>query len=273
MKTIIYYFTGTGNSLAAAKKIAAGLEDCELVPIASLRNTTGDVTPQAGRIGIVYPVYDLGLPVIVASFAERLDLSHSQYTFSVATQNQVGGSSAIQQLDGVLKKRQNRGLDAGYVVNMPRNNILMHSPPVGMKRDQILTKADKKLADITGMVGRCEHRKLPYHFIVQLMHALLYNRFLSHVHNDDRKFSVNDKCTSCGTCAAICPVGNIELVNGKPIWRHHCELCVGCIHICPVKAIQGGPRTATRPRYRNPAVSIKELEAQQGENYIDLPRL
>jgi flavodoxin len=25
MKTIIYYFTGTGNSLAAAKKIAASL--------------------------------------------------------------------------------------------------------------------------------------------------------------------------------------------------------------------------------------------------------
>jgi flavodoxin len=30
MKTIIYYFTGTGNSLAAARKIAAVLEDCEL---------------------------------------------------------------------------------------------------------------------------------------------------------------------------------------------------------------------------------------------------
>ena len=29
MKTIIYYFTGTGNSLAAARKIAAALGDCE----------------------------------------------------------------------------------------------------------------------------------------------------------------------------------------------------------------------------------------------------
>jgi ferredoxin len=265
MKTIIYYFTGTGNSLAAAKKIAAGLEDCELVSIASLRNITGDITPQAGRVGIVCPVYFQGLPAIVASFAGRLNLSHSQYTFSVATQNGLGGSSALQQLDGILKKRKSHGLDAGFVVNMPGNYILLYSSPVGMKRDNILTKADKNLTDITAMIGRMQHRKLPYHLIVQLMHALWYNRFVSHVHNDDQKFSVNDKCTACGTCAAICPVGNIELVDGRPVWKHHCELCVGCIHVCPVKAIQGGPRTARRPRYRNPAVSVSELKAQRGE--------
>ena len=45
MKTIIYYFTGTGNSLAAAKKIAAALKDCELVPIASLEGYTGKDRP------------------------------------------------------------------------------------------------------------------------------------------------------------------------------------------------------------------------------------
>ncbi len=259
MKTVIYYFTGTGNSLAAAKKIATGLEDCELVPIASLRNTTGDITPRAGRIGIVYPVYSEGLPVIVASFAGRLDLSHSQYTFSVATQYALGGSSALQQLNSILKKRKNRGLDAGFVVNMPRNNILMHSVQVGQKREQILAKADKQLTDIMGMVGRRENRKLPYHLTVQLIYSLRHPGFVSRVHNDDRNFTVDDTCTSCGICAAICPVENIELIEGRPVWKHHCELCVGCIHICPVKAIQGGPRTTIRPRYRNPAVSIAEL--------------
>ncbi|WP_324303303.1 hypothetical protein [Methanoculleus sp.] len=41
MRIVIYYFTGTGNSLAAAKKIAAVLGGCEIVPIASLANTPG----------------------------------------------------------------------------------------------------------------------------------------------------------------------------------------------------------------------------------------
>ncbi len=90
MKAIIYYFTGTGNSLAAARTIAAVLGDCELVPIASLRNTSGDILPAADRIGIVAPVYDLGLPAIVAEFAGRLDLSKAGYTFCVMTAGGFG---------------------------------------------------------------------------------------------------------------------------------------------------------------------------------------
>ena len=129
MKTIIYYFTGTGNSLAAAKKIAVGLGDCELVSIASLRDTKGDITPQAGRFGIVYPVHYWGLPDFVAWFAGRLNLSHSQYTFSVATQMGLAGSCALRQLDGILKKRQDHGLDAGFVVNMPGNSVRFTVPP------------------------------------------------------------------------------------------------------------------------------------------------
>ena len=73
MKTIIYYFTGTGNSLAAAKKIAAATGDCKLIPIALLQKTSGDIVPVAERVGIVCPVYFSGLPLMVAECAGRLD--------------------------------------------------------------------------------------------------------------------------------------------------------------------------------------------------------
>ncbi|WP_245618532.1 hypothetical protein [Methanogenium cariaci] len=47
MKTVIYYFTGTGNSLAAARTVASVLGgETECVPIASLRETPGDITPR-----------------------------------------------------------------------------------------------------------------------------------------------------------------------------------------------------------------------------------
>ena len=259
MKTIIYYFTGTGNSLAAARKIAASLEDCELIRVALLQEMKGDIVPQAERVGIICPVYFSGLPLMVAGFAGRLDLSRSQYTFSVVTYGGSGGSSALGQLDSILKKR-NRGLDAGFMVKMPGNYILMYSSPAGKKREKVLVMADTQIADIAGAVSRCERRKLPSSFLARLVHSLAYPRFASHVHEDDRKFSVNGSCTSCGTCAAICPAGNIDLVEGKPVWKHHCELCCGCIHLCPVGAIQAGSGTVTRQRYRNPSVSIQELE-------------
>lgn len=110
MKTIIYYFTGTGNSLAAARKIAAGLGDCGLVPIASLEDTPGKIVPQADRVGIVCPVYDAGVPVLVAEFADRLDLSRAGYVFALVTLGGIG-VSALHQLDHILRNRNDRGLD------------------------------------------------------------------------------------------------------------------------------------------------------------------
>ncbi|MGD0080487.1 MAG: EFR1 family ferrodoxin [Methanoregula sp.] len=263
MKTIMYYFSGTGNSLAAAKKIGSILGDTELVPIASLQNSEGPVVPAADRVGIVCPVYFSGLPVMVASFAGSLDLSRSQYTFSVVTLGGSGGSSALRQLDCILKKRLNRGLDAGFMVKMPGNYILLYDSPAGKKRETLLAIADAQIADVAETVSRCEIRKLPSSVLAHLLHTLIYPRFATHVHDDDRKFSVNDNCTSCGTCAAICPAENIELVDGRPVWKHHCELCCGCIHLCPAEAIQAGSRTRTRQRYRNPSVSIKELSEKR----------
>jgi ferredoxin len=265
VKTIIYYFTGTGNSLAAAKKIAAVLGDCELVPIASLHKTSGDIVPPAERVGIVCPLYFSGLPVMVAGFAGRLDLSHAQYTFSVITLGGPSGASALRQLDSILRKRQDHRLDAGFSVTMPGNYILMYSSPSGKKQEEILAKADEQIAGIMGPVTQCEKRALPSPLIFRLLHTLIYPWFTSHVHTDDRRFSVSDKCTSCGTCAAICPAGNIRMVQGRPVWKHHCELCCGCIHNCPVQAIQAGAKTEKRVRYRNPSVSIAELKQQPEE--------
>lgn len=260
MKTIIYYFTGTGNSLAAAKKTAAALGDCELVPIASLKDTPGTITPAAERVGIICPVYFSGLPVMVENFAQRLDLSGSQYLFSVVTLGGSGGASTLRQLDDILRKREGRGLDAGFLLMMPGNYILMYGSPAGEKREKLLAIADEQLTAITGTISRCGKPELPFSFLANLIHFLMYARFASHVHDDDRKFSVSDARTSCGTCAAVCPAGNIELVEGKPVWKHHCELCCGCIHLCPVQAIQAGRSTEKRDRYRNPDVSLVELK-------------
>ncbi len=265
MKTILYYFTGTGNSLAAAKKIATIIGDCELIPISSLQKTQGDIVPHADRVGIICPVYFAGLPVMVADFAQRLDLSHSPYTFAVVTYGGSAGSPALRQLDIILNKRPGRGINAGFMVKMPGNYILMYGSPMGKKQEKLLAMADEQIGGIAATIDRSGEKKLPSSLLANLMHSLAYPRFASHVHEDDRKFSVNDNCTSCGTCAAICPAENIELVDGKPAWKHHCELCCGCIHICPVNAIQAGPLTETRPRYRNPSVSVKELEQLPGK--------
>jgi MinD superfamily P-loop ATPase len=92
---------------------------------------------------------------------------------------------------------------------------------------------------------------------------VMYPRFIAGVHDADRKFTVDDRCTSCGICAAVCPAGNIELGDGRPAWFHRCEQCMACIHLCPTGAIQAGPKTGTRARYRNPTVQVEALRRQR----------
>jgi MinD superfamily P-loop ATPase len=89
---------------------------------------------------------------------------------------------------------------------------------------------------------------------------MIYPRFIAGVHEADRKFTVDDRCTSCGRCAEVCPVENIRLEEGRPVWLHHCEQCMACIQLCPAEAIQAGKKTEKRGRYHHPGVTIKGLK-------------
>jgi len=55
------------------------------------------------------------------------------------------------------------------------------------------------------------------------------------------KINVNlDKCTGCGTCVDVCPVGVYELRNGKssPVKVDECLVCRACETQCPENAIE-----------------------------------
>ena len=260
MKTVVYYFTGTGNSLAVAEGLSGALGDCELVPIASARETSGTVKPGADRVGIACPVYFFGLPALVADFAARLDPTGVPYIFAVVTMGGSGGSAALRQLDGILRRRGGgRELDAGFMVKMPGNYILMYESPMGGRQEQILAEADRQVKEIAGKVGRGHHEKLPWSAVASLVHHVMYPRFIAGVHEADRRFTVDERCTSCGVCAEVCPVGNIRLEAGRPAWQHRCEQCLACIHLCPTQAIQAGPETEKRKRYRHPGVKVASL--------------
>lgn len=55
-----------------------------------------------------------------------------------------------------------------------------------------------------------------------------------------KKFYVTEKCVSCGKCTNVCPLGNVQLKDGKPEWDSRCRYCMVCMNRCPVKAIEYG---------------------------------
>ncbi len=49
------------------------------------------------------------------------------------------------------------------------------------------------------------------------------------------------KCTGCGTCAAVCHEDCMSLQNGKiEIYYPYCSTCAQCIAICPSRALRWG---------------------------------
>ncbi|MCP4178964.1 MAG: hypothetical protein GY756_14480, partial [bacterium] len=71
MKEELYYFSGTGNSLAIAKKIQDKLTDSKLLSIANIKkNEKIDIQT---NIVIISPIYMYNIPHIVRDFIENLE--------------------------------------------------------------------------------------------------------------------------------------------------------------------------------------------------------
>jgi ferredoxin len=74
-------------------------------------------------------------------------------------------------------------------------------------------------------------------------------------------FNVDERCTRCGVCAAVCPAQNISVeINGAraPIRSDKCEACLACVHWCPAGALS----TATRlhQHYHHPQIRPEQLD-------------
>lgn len=264
MNSILYYFTGTGNSLSVARKISERLGDAELISIVSQMKTDEIITAPSGRVGIICPVYDAGIPVMVRDFLHRLKIGDGSYVFGVVTLGGTGGS-ALKMMDKALSQMNTHGLHAGFIIKMPGNFPPVSSPPSGEKIDSILSSADKEITRITELIRECKKQKIGMYPISSLMQAALYGGFARGVHTSDERFSVSGACTSCGTCVSVCPTENITLEDGKPVYHHRCELCCACLNFCPVQAIDLNLMRGTkgRGRYHHPEVTVRDMRGQK----------
>lgn len=260
---MIFYFSGTGNSLYVAKKISQYNKE-ELVSIAAVMNSKNGSYEYSLKdneaIGFVYPIYAWAPPKMVIDFIEKLKLNNykNNYVFTVAT---CGGSigDTIKTLDNSLKKK-GLSLKSGFSIAMPNNYVIMGDVDKKEVEQKKLLDAEETLKHINEII---EERKEGIYEVKKghlpsLLTSIVNPMFIKNA-IDTKKFYVNNSCIGCGVCESVCNCQSIK-VNDKPVWGEKCTQCLACFHYCPTKAIAYGKGTDNKGRYKNPNIDVSEMK-------------
>ena len=246
---MIFYFTASGNSQAAAEQLAEGLGE-RLISI-GLALRDGQYAYDLGSdkvLGFVVPTFAYTLPGAVARFIEKLELKGyaGQYTFGVFTCGAASGDEGAALRQALLAK--GLGWNGSFDVVMP-DNFILWTPLPGEERLAATRAAARKRIDgilahiLAGENGTITEKapKMPYMPLEKISTAA-----------GTSKLHATDKCVGCGACANVCPMSCVKLVDHAPAWEGECCMCLACLHHCPQGAVEYADQTAGKRRYLNP---------------------
>lgn len=254
---MIFYFSGTGNSLYAATALQDDTDECLINITEAVRKKQFQYNLSAeDKIGFVFPVYFYGLPSIVSWFISKLKFTgeEPEYVYAVITcGSKIGGADRL--LEDRLERIDCR-LDAVYPVEMPDNYVVMFDVPSEQKQAEMLQAAETKLKKIKASIASCSYDGYHSNSAMKLLSNATYSLYRNG--RKTYKFWVDERCIGCGACAKRCASNAIEMVNGKPTWvKDQCIFCMGCTNRC--SAIQYGNGTVKRGRYVHPILQKKKV--------------
>ena len=244
---MIFYFSGTGNSNYVAKRIADALGDA-LVNLNDRIKASDTSSVETGeRLVIVTPTYAWRIPRVVRDWLLKTELRGAKQAWFVMTCGGEIGNADKYNREFCAEKAISCMGTAQIV--MPENYIAMFSAPQADEARQIVAKAepsiDRAIAAIQSNQSFAPTRNNLYdRFMSGPVNPIFYRFFVK-----ANAFTVSDACISCGQCAKRCPMNNVTLKDGKPVWGKACTHCMACICYCPVSAIEYGKKSVGQPRY------------------------
>lgn len=240
MKTLICYFSGTGNTKKIVDLYKKAFEenncDVTLYKIES-KKFEYDIK-NYDFVGIAYPIHAFNAPEMIVDFAKSLPKQNiKQKYFIIKTSGEplkLNNISSIKTKK-ILKKK-NMILTNEYHYVMPYNIIFRHSDEMAYK----MFETAKKLVpiDCNEIINHIP-AKINNFFMGSFLAWIFRIEYWGAKFNG-KKYKVNDKCVHCNKCVNSCPTNNIKIENGKFIFGKKCIMCMRCSFMCPTNAIKIG---------------------------------
>ena len=250
LRSVIFYFSQSGNTKKYAEKIAEGLSSgehtCELVRFKKLDNDLELVKsfdfPKYDLIGFGTPVYYFKPPFHILDILKALPSLEGKKGFIFTTSGGNPGAT-IHKMKQVTDKKGLKIIDGN------------DEEFIGLDKHQLYRDFDYTLPSTIGHPNE-EDLEKGRKFGVQLIEKVLdpdtperddfrtkdsvFAQLTSfkEINKHFPKFNLNeDKCSQCGECAETCPVDAIVL-DPYPQWVKECDRCYICEMWCPKKAIE-----------------------------------
>jgi NAD-dependent dihydropyrimidine dehydrogenase PreA subunit len=245
---MVVYFSGTGNSRYCAQLFAARLGDELVDAFHFIRDGVAAELTSVRPWVFVAPTYGWQLPHIFADFLRAGGFAGCRDAYFVMTCGSEIGSADAR--NAALCREKGFTSQGTLEVVMPENYMALFPVPDAAASEKIIAAAQGVLergvdcirqgkpfpARKTGAVDR-----LKTNAVNPLFYAFCVKA---------KPFYATAACTGCGKCERGCPLGNVHLQAGKPVWGDSCTHCMACICACPAEAVEYGRRSAGKPRYQ-----------------------
>lgn len=229
-----YFFSGTGNTLLAARAVAERLRDGgKTVRLRRMEKGFVPFHDDSTALGIAVTVAMFSTYPFAWEFLENLPDGEGRDAFLVST---MGGASgglrpAVKKL--LLSKKYTPLGAREFVMPSNYNNKTI---PFDANRKKIETMeknaalfADSLLEGKAGWKGG--------NILAPLLYRLSRQQWPWKLMRGKYPLAVDrEKCIKCGKCARLCPAKNIRMAE-YPEFLDHCVSCQRCVAFCPPGAI------------------------------------
>lgn len=242
---MILYFSGTGNIRYAAQRISEISGD-EVVSVnCRLKEQDYSAVHSEKALVFVGPVYAGRLPRVMEEYIRKVRFTGTKQAYFIATCAQTPWHT-VKYVEKLCREKNFALLGFNSIV-MPQGYVAGGGTQPEEISRKILQEAEPRITEIAEAIRDKQmlRKEQPGKALMsEVLNPVMYSLMIS-----AKGFTATEQCTGCGKCEARCPLNNVTLTDGKPLWGNNCTHCMACIAGCPAEAIKYGKKTQGKPRY------------------------